>query len=87
MKFLKKLGLKDKLRKLGKGALRVADNVLLGGVVTNVTHDIEGSAKGKLDWARLIRVTLSCTIPVVLLIAVLAGWIDVEELKELLKLF
>ncbi len=87
MKFFSKLALKEGFKKLLKGSGRVLDNTLLGGVVTNVTKEIEGSPKGKLDVNRLIRVIVSSTIPVILLIALLKGWISIEDLKQLLKLF
>lgn len=73
------------LGKLVKGVGRVADNALLGGVITNLTHDIEGSPKGKFDWFRFVRVVVSCTIPVILLIMLWQGVITIEQLGELIE--
>lgn len=74
------------IKKIGKGALRVVDNAFLGGVITNVTHDIEGTPKGKFDWSRFVRVLVSSTIPIMLIIALGKGWITFEQLKELLEI-
>lgn len=87
MKFFTKLAIKEALPKIAKGVAKVADNALLGGVVQNATEASEQSPKGDVDYSKLTRTVVSSTIPVVLLIALLAGWIDIEQLKELLKLF
>jgi hypothetical protein len=73
-----------------KGAVHVTDSALIGGVVGNIKEDltgIDGTEKGELDWNKLIRTLLSSTIPVILLIALLAGWVDLETLKTLLRVF
>jgi hypothetical protein len=83
MKIFKELILKKNIKKLGKGVLKVVDNIALGGAITKTTQETEGSPSGSIP---IIEI-LSSLVPVILLIAVLAGWIDVSELKELLKLF
>lgn len=87
MKFFRKLAIKEALPKVAKGIMKVADNALLGGVVGNVTENTEANPKGSVDYSKLIRTIVASTIPVILLIALLKGWISVEQLKELLKLF
>lgn len=81
---------KGKFGKIVKGLLkgvgRVADNALLGGAITNMTHDIEGAPKGKFDWSRFVRIVLSSTVPIVLLILLAKGVITFDQLKELLDL-
>ena len=83
MKIFKELILKKNIKKLGKGLLKVVDNIALGGAITKTTQETEDSPSGSIP---IIEI-LSSLVPVLLLIAVLAGWIDVSELKELLKLF
>ena len=83
MKFLKKLILKKGLKNLANKVLKVADNVVLGGAVTKTVADTKESPKGKIPYLEII----SALVPVILLIALLAGWIDLQTLKELLKLF
>lgn len=87
MRFFKKLALKEALPRVAKGALKVVDSALLGGAVDNVLEDSKENPVGKVDYSKLIRTILASTIPVVLLIALFAGWITLEQLKELLKLF
>ncbi len=87
MKFFKKLAIKEALPKIAKGLGKIADNALLGGAVSNVTENTEANPAGKMDYSKLIRTILASTIPVLLLIALFAGWIDLEQLKELIKLF
>ena len=83
MKAFTKLLFGKNIKKIGNIALRVVDNAALGGAVTKTIQDTEGSPKGKIPYLEII----SSLVPVALLIAVLAGWIDVSQLKELLKLF
>ena len=83
MKFLAKKILGKNLKKIGNIALKVVDNAALGGAVSKTMEDSKESPKGQVPYLEVI----SSLIPVVLLVAVLAGWIDVSQLKELLKLF
>lgn len=83
MKFLAKKILGKNLKKIGNIALKVVDNAALGGAVTKTLDDTKESPKGQIPYLEVI----SSLIPVVLLVAVLAGWLDVSQLKELLKLF
>lgn len=83
MKLLKKLIVKKNLKVVGQRALRLLDNVALGGAVSKTVDESAHSPKGDIPVLEII----SSLVPVALLIAVLAGVISVEELKELLKLF
>ncbi len=83
MKALKKLILKKNLKALGKKALRVVDNVALGGAISKTEDVSENSPAGDIPVLEIA----SAMVPMILLIAVLAGWITVDQLKELLKLF
>lgn len=82
--------MKGMIKNLGKGILKVADDALLGGVFHNATEDtsaIGGAKTGTIDVNKLVRTILVSSIPVILLISILTGLIDVEEAKHLLKLF
>lgn len=83
MKAFKELILKKNLKKIGKGLLKVVDNAALGGAITKTTQETKESASGDIPYIEII----SSLVPVVLLAAVLAGIITIEQLKELLKLF
>lgn len=87
MKYFKKEALKGLLGTIGKGIFKVADKGLTGGLIHNIKEGTTVSEPGKLDFNKLIRTVLGSTIPIILLVALLKGWIDVEQLKELLKLF
>lgn len=85
---------KDKIKGLFtgvvKGVLNIADNTFLGGTIQNITENMEpagGKPSGRIDYGKLIKITISSTIPVILLIALLFGKIDLETLKTLIKVF
>ena len=79
--------MKEFFKGLGKGILKVADKSLTGGVVHNIIEETPIAKKNVIDVNKLIRTIVSSTIPVILLIALLKGWITIEELKSLLKIF
>ena len=83
MKAFKKLLLKKNLKTVGKQALRIVDNMALGGAISKTADTSEHSPAGSIPYLEIA----SSLVPVVLLVAVLAGLISVDELKELLKLF
>jgi len=83
MKIFKELLLKKNLKVVGKKALRVMDNMALGGAISKTSDTSEHSPAGKIPYLEIA----SSLVPIVLLVAVLAGLIDVAQLKELLKLF
>ena len=87
MKFLLKNAIKTALPTILKKVVLTADKIVLGGAVSNVTEDTAESPKGKLDVIKLIKTAGYTSIPILLLIALFAGWIDIEQLKELIQLF
>lgn len=80
MKFLTKALLKSKIKSLGSLAVKVADHSLLGGAVSKYKGS-DLSSKNKIP----IIETISALIPILLLGALFSGWIDISQLKELLK--
>ena len=83
MKALQKLVLKKHLKQGLKFVGSVVDNAALGGAITKTVQETETSKSGEIPYLEII----SSLVPVVLLISVLAGWVSVEEVQELLKLF
>ena len=75
--------LNKKINRIHKRALRVVDNLALGGAISKTTDSSEHSPAGTIPVLEIA----SSLVPIVLLVSVLAGWIDVDQLKELLKLF
>ena len=80
MKFLTKALLKSKIKSLGSLAVKVADHSLLGGAISKT----KGSDLSPKDKPPYIEIA-SALIPILLLSALVAGWIDISQLKELLK--
>ena len=77
-----KLATKVLLGKVKNVALKVADHTLLGGAISK-TKGVDLGAQGKIPYMEIA----ASLIPVVLLISLLAGLIDISQLKELLKIF
>lgn len=82
-----KAKLKQGLKTAAKGVLKVVDKGLTGGVFHNIIEDTFVSESGSFDASKFTRTIIGSTIPVILLISLLAGWITMEELKDLIKLF
>ena len=75
--------------KVGKAltfVAKVADNAVLAGAVTNVLEESKMGdkvvPKGSMDFGKL----LGSLVPILLIVALLLGKIDLETLKELLSL-
>lgn len=75
--------------KVGKAltfVAKVADNAILAGAVTNVLEESKlgnsVSHKGSIDIAKI----LGASIPILLIMGLLLGVIDLQTLKELLTL-
>lgn len=77
-----KLATKVLLGKVKNVALKVADHTLLGGAISK-TQGVDLGAQGKIPFMEIA----ASLIPVILLISLLAGLIDISQLKELLKIF
>tara|TARA_R100000808_G_C2147903_1_gene155929 strand:- start:1699 stop:1935 length:237 start_codon:yes stop_codon:yes gene_type:complete len=76
-----KLATKVLLSRVKNVALKVADHAVLGGAISKTTGT-DLSPQGKIPFMEIA----ASLIPIVLLAALFAGWIDVAELKELLKI-
>jgi len=83
MKALKKLIAKKHLKKGLQMLGSVVDHAALGGTVTKTVQETDSSKSGEIPYLEIA----SSLVPIILLIAVLAGWVSVDEVKELLKLF
>jgi hypothetical protein len=82
-----KLSIKAVIKLCVKGILKVTDKALTGGVIHNYNETTRVSQNGTLDVNKLIRTIIGSTIPVILIISLLNGWITIEDLKTLIKLF
>ena len=80
--IIMKLATKVLLGKVKTIALKVADHTLLGGAISK-TKGTDSGAQGQPPYLEIA----ASLIPIVLLGALLAGVIDISQLKELLKIF
>ena len=66
---------------------RVLDKVVLGGAINSTAIQTPRTNEGKVDSKEIVLEIITSSIPVILLIALLFGWLDLETLKELVKIF
>lgn len=75
-----KIATKALLNRVKNIALGVVDHTLLGGAMSK-TQGTDMGAKGQPPYLEIA----AALIPIALLVALFCGWIDIEQLKELLK--
>lgn len=82
-------------KKLGKGISkfmtktfvgRLADNIVLGGAINNIKEDTITHKEGKINTKELILQVVSSVLPVLLVIALIKGWLTIEQIKDLVKI-
>jgi hypothetical protein len=79
--------MKELLKVAAKGVLKVTDKALTGGIYHNIKEETKVSEKGSFDVNKFVRTLTGSTIPVILLIALLKGWVTLEEVKSIIKVF
>jgi len=67
--------------KVGK---RVSEKVAVGDAAKNISEE-NGEPVGKLDKVELIATIISTSLPVIMLIGLMADWITVDEIKEFVR--
>lgn len=65
---------------------RITDKVILGGVVNSTAVKTNRTNEGKADWKEIVLEIITSSIPIILLVALLFGLLDLETLKELVKI-
>ena len=84
-------------KKVFKIGAKVIDNVLLGGAIDSLNHqrkepckiekkEIVISEHGKIDYIHSAATFLSSSIPFWCLLALMFGWLDLQTIKEFIKL-
>lgn len=76
-----------KLGKILKGALRIVDNAVLGGVITNKRENNEAAPAGSFDHQRLIGQIIAGIVTLVFLYLLATGKISFDEFKQGVELF
>ncbi len=64
---------------------RVTDKVILGGAIKS-TNTKTKTEEGKLDGREIALEILTSSIPVILLLSLIFGWLDIEQVKEAAKI-
>lgn len=83
MIMLKKIG-KGLTKFLGKTLVgRVVDNVVLGGAVSSTQSKTNYTNEGKFDIKEVVLTLVTSSIPVLILIAIIKGWVTIEQAKEI----
>lgn len=69
---------------LGKTLVgRVVDNVVLGGAVSSTQNKTIYTNEGKFDVKEFILTLVTSSIPVILLIAIIKGWVTLDQAREI----
>jgi len=66
---------------------RIVDKSLLGGVVSNTVLPTVRTENGETDFKEIFVDVITSTIPVLLIVSLIFGWLDLETVKQLVKIF
>ena len=64
----------------------IIDKVAFGGIVKTTEERTTRTNEGQVDYKEFILDLLTSSIPVILVVALLFGWLDLATLKELAKI-
>jgi hypothetical protein len=64
---------------------RITDKVVLGGVIQSTNTETRTDS-GKLDGKEIVLELLTSSIPVILLLSLIFGWLDIEQVREVAKI-
>lgn len=77
-------GLKKFLTKTLVG--RVVDEVALGGAVYTTAIKTTRTNEGQIDSKEIVLKIITTLIPVILLLSLIFGWLDIEQIREVSKI-
>lgn len=66
---------------------RIVDKAVLGGVVNSTVQPTIRTESGEIDVKELILELFTSTLPILLVVSLIFGWLELETVKELVKLF
>jgi hypothetical protein len=64
----------------------IIDKVAFGGVIKTTDSKTQRTNEGEFDTKEFVLEIITSSIPVILLVSLLFGWLDLETLKELAKI-
>lgn len=65
---------------------RITDKVVLGGVVQSTNTRTNRTNEGEVDSKEIILEIITSSIPVILLLSLIFGWLDIEQVKSVAKI-
>jgi len=64
---------------------RIIDKAVLGGVVNTTVQPTIRTESGEIDIKEIVVEILTSTLPILLVVSLIFGWLDLETVKELAK--
>ncbi len=64
----------------------IVDKVAFGGIIKSTETKTQRTNEGEVDYREFITDLITSSIPVILLVSLLFGWLDINTLKELAKI-
>ena len=79
---------KKKIKKFFTKTLvgRITDKVVFGGAVNSTEIKTHRKNEGEVDGREIILEIITTSIPVLLLLSLLFGWLTIDEVKEAAKI-
>jgi len=65
---------------------RITDKVVLGGVIQSTNTRTKRTNEGEVDGKEIVLEIITSTIPVILLLSLIFGWLDIDTVKEAAKI-
>ena len=65
---------------------RITDKVVLGGVIQSTNTQTRRTNEGEIDAKEVVLEIITSSIPVILLLSLIFGWLDIEQVKEAAKI-
>jgi len=65
---------------------RITDKALLGGAIQSTNVVTNNTNNGEVDVKEIILELLTSTLPILLVVSLIFGWLDLETVKDLVKI-
>lgn len=65
---------------------RITDKALLGGAIQSTNVVTHNTNNGEVDVKEIVLELLTSTLPILLVVSLIFGWLDLETVKDLVKI-
>ena len=65
---------------------RITDKALLGGAIQSTNVITHNTNNGEVDVKEIVLELLTSTLPILLVVSLIFGWLDLETVKDLVKI-